>query len=827
MIGLRLFLAQLKGFWRIRAYVADVLFRIDRQTFGWRGSIRAGADSSFALAHIVRITLFDLAIAVGLTATIWWINQRANNLTPALADSGYIQLTSAIAAMGGVFIGLYYAAITAAMTAVYATMPNAVSHLLLQERFGNAYMRYVATLTFTAIGLLALQSIGVDTKAVGSPSLALGSAVAVFGFVKLGAWAFSLFNPTSVSAAVFRELKGLFKQVVADGYQWRNGPFQRYAQQRCAARVSALAQLADACAQSRHLRNEPLVNLTASMLGIAEFSVTQRPLIPASSLWFPQSYSQPDWYRTTDSQTAIAHHTGTLLQPNTVPNPWWLERELEDAALIAARSLLARRELVHARSIAAALESYVAVLARHGWVKEALESVERFEDAIIPTAIEATVPVDEPLVDRVALLDYIGRMRITSVLRAADWADSLGREQLANAVGGVDWLAPTAPYSLGVAGYAVETAEWLAQRLSFERLVEGGTVTPSWYCSEMLALRDAEAIKRAVDGLCVDAFRRMHASLTTSLERERLWESACFLSDALHYIRKLQVQLERLRLAHERSSAPRRVGFTWPELDFSALDTSLDAEYKWVVERMSELIPRLPPKPKELPDYPGQFLHTATERVFGCVLSGDASALENIFTGTFVGCLAKHNELRVDAPPNDHLLEAQLAVAFAPILDLVELSGYSYLLSEAFPDRRTWPLVARAWDRFLTAHEPFASQLLRIISFSKMGLSIPPRSVLRTNWDQAVGRTLRQLPMRRVDRGFATHEEIDHPNAFVRTAASHRPLGMTYDGADIFAAMYLLARAGIQQELAHRLARDLARRNAAERRTNEADGEDL
>ena len=69
--------------------------------------------------------------------------------------NGYIQLTSAIAAIGGVFIGLYYAAITAAMTSVYASMPTAVSQLLLQERFGNAYMRYVATLTFTALALLA------------------------------------------------------------------------------------------------------------------------------------------------------------------------------------------------------------------------------------------------------------------------------------------------------------------------------------------------------------------------------------------------------------------------------------------------------------------------------------------------------------------------------------------------------------------------------------------------------------------------------------------------------------------------------------------------
>jgi hypothetical protein len=368
MIGLRLLLAQLKAYWRLRAQVASASFYVNREAFSWRRRVSNEADSYLAIVHILRATSVDLVKALVLTALVWWADRYAAYLRPHLSDGGYIQLTSAIAAIGGVFIGLYYAAITAAMTSVYASMPTAVSQLLLQERFGNAYMRYVATLTFTALALLALHVLGIETKTAGSATLALGSGIAVFGFVKLGTWAFQLFNPTAVSAAVLHEIKGRFQQVVAGGYKWQNPSFQKHAQDQCNHRVSALKQLAKACQQSPHLRDDALVRLTGSMMYIANFSVAQRPKIPTTSLWFPQSYSQPDWYRSTDSKTAIAHHTGTLLQPDTVSNPWWLERGLEDVVLDAMRSLLSRRELAQARSLATVLESYVEVLARHGWV---------------------------------------------------------------------------------------------------------------------------------------------------------------------------------------------------------------------------------------------------------------------------------------------------------------------------------------------------------------------------------------------------------------------------------------------------------------------------
>lgn len=232
MIGIRLFFAQFRAFWRLRARLSDLRLDLFRRRFALRSWASAEAGSSTAVLHIGKLTLLDLTLAAILALLLWWLNPFFDSARLTVSDAAYVELLGTIAAIGGVFIGLYYAALTAAMTAVYAQMPNTVRQLLMQERFGNAYMRFVATVTFLSLILLLLQTLGIRTTAGAAPLLTLASGVAVFGFVKLGNWAFRLFDPTAVSHSVFRGAYLMLKQVAVGGYQWRSPAFQHFAQRR-------------------------------------------------------------------------------------------------------------------------------------------------------------------------------------------------------------------------------------------------------------------------------------------------------------------------------------------------------------------------------------------------------------------------------------------------------------------------------------------------------------------------------------------------------------------------------------------------------------------
>ena len=299
-----------------------------------------------------------------------------------------------------------------------------------------------------------------------------------------------------------------------------------------------------------------------------------------------------------------------------------------------------------------------------------------------------------------ARLDYVGRLRVLCVLQAANWADKLNRSTLQTAVDSVDWRNRSAPYDLGLHAYSLAPSGSQSDS-ALSNLWTDSKCRLLCNCGELLAQQDAEALDRATVGLCRNSFVRMRSAIERAIEKQRLWEGACLLSDALHDARKMDRHLERLQAAMARISADRRVKkLSWPEPDFDEIAAAVESEYAWIVERMSVLMPQLPAKPEELPDYRGQFLHTVTEQVFDNVLKGDPVSLARTLPGAFAGCFAMHDALRpTDFNPEDPWLEASLSVAFSPIMDLIELSGYSYVLSEAFPDKSTWPTVAAVWDR--------------------------------------------------------------------------------------------------------------------------------
>ena len=130
-LGLRVLLSQYRGVWRLRARLSDLRLRIWSSGFRVRRWVGEGAVSS---ATLLSITIVDMIVAASVAGLLWIIAPYTEFIPPLSSEAAYVQLLAVIAGVGGVFIGLYYTAITAAMTAVYVRMPATVRQLLLEER---------------------------------------------------------------------------------------------------------------------------------------------------------------------------------------------------------------------------------------------------------------------------------------------------------------------------------------------------------------------------------------------------------------------------------------------------------------------------------------------------------------------------------------------------------------------------------------------------------------------------------------------------------------------------------------------------------------------
>jgi hypothetical protein len=111
-------------------------------------------------------------------------------LIPPDRDS-YTSFLDTIAAIGGVLIGLYYAGLTAVVSnAAYSKVPNSIRILLLRERLGSFYIRFLAFVTFLSLSLAFLREIGFTPLRLALPLITILAALSIFSFVHLGQQAF-------------------------------------------------------------------------------------------------------------------------------------------------------------------------------------------------------------------------------------------------------------------------------------------------------------------------------------------------------------------------------------------------------------------------------------------------------------------------------------------------------------------------------------------------------------------------------------------------------------------------------------------------------------
>jgi hypothetical protein len=151
--GLFIRFANYRAFWKVRSTLAHLTFLVSRWALGIR---RRGAQEladSRALRGIFRSIglqwIFAVATATAVQATNPLLASAYTFLGWKAPEDGiYGTLLAAVCSIGAVFIGLYYAGLTAVGTSTYARLPQSVRELLVGERLGNTYMRFLSFLTF-------------------------------------------------------------------------------------------------------------------------------------------------------------------------------------------------------------------------------------------------------------------------------------------------------------------------------------------------------------------------------------------------------------------------------------------------------------------------------------------------------------------------------------------------------------------------------------------------------------------------------------------------------------------------------------------------------
>ncbi len=710
----------------------------------------------------------------------------------------YIDFLSTVAGIGGVLIGLYYAGIMTVASSVYSNMPTSVRNLLAHERAGNVYIRFLAFLTTLALILIAFNLVGLEPSKLSVAIMALLSAFSIFAVMKLGQQAFYLFDPTVLSRPLFHDLTQQLRRVSAGGYGWTNPSFQAHAHSRARESADSLVALASLPSGTSGASPESKVEVAAEMLRFLAGYEQELSRVPSESRWFGQRFEYKDWYLTSDTAVHTARHTGTMLSPTPKPDTSWLEDMLLVSVTQRLEADLKAGDYRAAAHLLGSAERFIESLARGLRVNEALKSVETLAKPVVDHIIGLDAPSAVTQRWLVGLVDSLGRLLISALLALADTCDGLSLQKTEKRLRAIDWASSESIYHHGFPRCMLESLEWIQPLLRFELQVEGRIISPFWYRRELMVLPLADALVEQLDSVTVGATRMFTSWGQSFVDSKSPWCEAGILSRYWEYLSKLEGHYDSIRQSWKSLSSEKQIdGLPWKPLDEDKKAIQLEDCRKALLVRSAKLgaLLTLVERPGDFPDYGGQFLDQVGDGIFRGLLKADTDLVEAGFAPYSAGIFGIFESLRPNKVEMNHRAETELLLASAPLMDLLDLSGYALLLSQLYETPQLWEPVKDLWDSYLnTDGKKRIAFLAAIVRFTDGRFHLPHRGVLRTTWRQEIGHRMKSVPRRHVRvTPVVQRPLILHDSPLVRVLARDE-FGSHHDGIDIFIGLYLMER---------------------------------
>jgi hypothetical protein len=500
-------LGQWRPFWKLRQALIRAGFLGHREFFRLKHHVEERRADAYSFIHLVKPTLPQISLALVsasiLQATDPLLVDLYKSLEIKIPDADqYGTLLATAAGVGGVFIGLYYAAISAVGGAIYARVPNNIRDLLARERLGNVYMQFLSIYTYLTVALLALQTVNFPPIVLTIPLLIIGSGISIVAFAQLGARAFNFFDPTAISYSLFGQLQRSIERIVAGGHRWADQSFQSHAHKLARAAVDTLSTLADIAASEPHLNGAPLANLANSLLKFLVWYEPAKRKIPGDSLWYARRYIHSDWYRTEDSTTSLIHRVNGSLPPKSASNTRWLEEDILPIVLncISTNFQLKRYDIV--REVLMHLRAYIEMLVKEG---QAVTAFQLIDDVVekCSASLFAPIPAGESResLEQLGMIGEFVSLPISVLLAFVKSREQNSRSQLVNRLRFINWRQAKSIYSAGLPLCALPQLEWLRPRLDFELRSEGCFISPQWYIAELVLQPICEELKLVLSSL--------------------------------------------------------------------------------------------------------------------------------------------------------------------------------------------------------------------------------------------------------------------------------------------------------------------------------------
>jgi len=328
--------------------------------------------------------------------------------------SSYDSLLIGVITIIGIFLTLYLTSVNTVAGTLYAKVPKQVRDLLVQERVGNVYVRFLIFFTIVSLCLLVVGVVWNTRPIATILVVALIACYAVVAFAQLAWRVFLFFDPTSLADTLLWELGRWSNQATTKGFQWHDVSFQTHYRKRAIDAVQGIQALVTIAHEEPYLQREALSTLLSKLAIMLPFYLQRKRAIPTDSCWWNTIPEHKDWYLSDSSEVSMATATRTTLQPKMKPDTLWLEKEIINihiealnACLRDGRTIVVFRLLNDEQEVFHALGSNWEIEYGQKVLSRVTQHVCTFLAQPV-TATEAGSDVNQRIAEQIQIVEFLG-----------------------------------------------------------------------------------------------------------------------------------------------------------------------------------------------------------------------------------------------------------------------------------------------------------------------------------------------------------------------------------------------------------------------------------
>lgn len=788
-------LYRFKGFWLFKKWFNRPVFLFWSNVFYGHYTI----DNTKNYIKIFKPTLAPFLRAVAYSAFIIFILELYNKYFPinpqpfdkASTDS----LLTAVASIMGVFLGLYFAALSGIASNFLIRATQDVRKFFFASPIGLQYIRTIEITGIVSIFYLFVKSFGHTIHPIGLAFLSLLTAYIIIRFWSIGSAVFNSMEPGSSFPFIRKDIEDSINDVVPPGFQWKTPLLQNHRRNLIVYNLDLMNNLIDFGFKELEITDEQLLIAVAHIKIILLNYSQNKGKIPTESFWYESKIQFESWAFANSTNIALALNTGTAIPPKPIRNPLWFEEKSFDIVVKILKKIAERKSII---SVFQACDSFVNVAEVYGQnlEKENLKILfQKLEEVFSEIHLDKTEEGQVAHKEQLAFLETQGRLAVAALIGLIGHINEYPCEKISAEISKINWNSKRKEtiYLTDLPSSMLPRLEEIRNNLKNEEIIEGKILSPRWYIKTLCIQHYLYSLEKYfiyLKSLHFDYFQQKFERL---LAENQYSLAVHFIQRWLEFSNKyktlvgyLKKQVESCKKFHWVKDLP------FPDFDFSQEEKIASDREREVTDKMIQLLPKLKSvvTEKELPDYFGQALTLGLQACYEACMDNNVERFKNIFPIIFDASLVSHDKIRKEV---QNWSQDDSKIIYS---NLFEISGFALLYAELYQNNELWDITKKTWDAYLEIVDAKAAIqfMIAIVGYRNSLFVLMPQAILRTNWQMNFNRKMKEagLPVFPEDR-YDRKGKISHQSALIRVIAKWGGLSI-FSAQEVFFTIYLSNR---------------------------------